>query len=280
MRKPRIFIASAVESLDVADAINVNLDHQAEVTVWKHGFNLSQNTIDSLVKMAESVDFAIFIFTPDDIAQIRDQQKHIVRDNVVFELGLFVGTLGKDRCFIVKPRDTDLHLPTDLLGLTPADYNGSRSDGNLEAAVNHPCVLMKKEVAKLGLLSQDLDIQTKPRRKVGYNYKLGDVEHRLLAKVLENYARFSDGVSVWSVFNEMKGVDQGILSLAAIKLERTGFLDKNIAFDREYNGSEYFAFSITADGIDYLLENEDLLHKANEKAKASTSNGFEDDIPF
>ena len=74
MRKPRIFIASAVESLDVADAFNVNLDHQAEVTVWKHGFNLSQSSIDSLVKMAESVDFAIFIFTPDDIAEIRDQQ--------------------------------------------------------------------------------------------------------------------------------------------------------------------------------------------------------------
>lgn len=64
MRKPRIFIASAVEALDVADAFNVNLDHQAEVTVWKNGFNLSQNTIDSLIKMAESVDFAIFILRP------------------------------------------------------------------------------------------------------------------------------------------------------------------------------------------------------------------------
>lgn len=268
MRKPRIFIASAVESLDVADAFNVNLDHQAEVTVWKHGFNLSQNTIDSLVKMAKSVDFAIFIFTPDDIAEIRNQQKYIVRDNVVFELGLFVGTLGKERCFIVKPRDTSLHLPTDLLGLTPADYNGERSDGNLEAAVNHPCVLIKKEVANLGLLSQDLNIQMKARRKVGYNYKLGNVEHRLLAKVLENYASCPDGVSVWSTFNDLKGVGSRILSLAAIKLERVGFLDKSIAIDHEYNGSEYYAFSITADGIDYLLENEELLHQANEKGKS------------
>ena len=96
MRKPRIFIASAVESLDVADAFNVNLDHQAEVTVWKNGFALSQNTIDNLVKMAGSVDFAIFIFTPDDVANIKDQTKPIVRDNVVFEMGLFVGTLGKE----------------------------------------------------------------------------------------------------------------------------------------------------------------------------------------
>ena len=49
MIKPRIFIASFVESLDVADAINVNLDHQAEVTVWKNGFKLSTDTIDSLI---------------------------------------------------------------------------------------------------------------------------------------------------------------------------------------------------------------------------------------
>lgn len=280
MRKPRIFIASAVESLDVADAFNLNLDHQAEVTVWKHGFNLSQNTIDSLVKMAESVDFAIFIFTPDDIAEIRNQQKHIVRDNVVFELGLFLGTLGKERCFIVKPRDTDLHLPTDLLGLTPADYNGERSDGNLEAAVNHPCVLIKKEVANLGLLSQDLNIPKKARRKVRCNYKLGDVEHRLLAKILESYASSPDGVSVWSAFNNHKGVEQSILSLAAIKLERVGFLDKNIAIDHEFNGNEYYAFSITADGIDYLLENEELLYKANERVSPPSAEAFDDDISF
>lgn len=259
-RKPRIFIASAVESLDVADAFNVNLDHQAEVTVWKYGFQLSQSSIDSLVKMAESVDFAIFIFTPDDVATIRDQEKSIVRDNVVFELGLFTGTLGKERCFIVKPRDVDLHLPTDLLGLTPADYNGERSDGNLEAAVNHPCVLIKKEISELGLVSQDLAIQKKTRRKIGYNYQLGDVEHRLLAKVLESYASSPDGVSAWNTFGELEGVEQGILSLAAIKLERMGFLDKSISNDGQY---EFYAFSITADGIDYLLENEDLLHKAN-----------------
>ncbi|MFB4370682.1 MULTISPECIES: TIR domain-containing protein [unclassified Pseudomonas] len=95
MRKPRIFIASAAESLDVADAFNVNLDHQAEVTVWKHGFSLSQNTIDSLIKISNSVDFAIFIFTPDDITNIRNNERNVTRDNVVFELGLFTGSLGK-----------------------------------------------------------------------------------------------------------------------------------------------------------------------------------------
>jgi hypothetical protein len=274
VRKPRIFIASSVESLDVADAINVNLEHQAEVTVWKNGFKLSSTSIDSLVEKSTIMDFAIFIFTPDDLATIRDQSKYIVRDNVLFELGLFTGTLGKDRCFIVKPRDVELHFPTDLLGLSPADYDADRSDRDLTSAVNYPCVLIKKQVAEIGLISQDVEIQKKRRKKTGYDYKLGDVEHRLLAKILKSYAGAPNGVSVWSTFNSLQGVEDGELALAAIKLERLGYIEKGIDADMDH---EFYTFTMTADGVDYLLENEHLLKKANSAAPAPD---FDDDIPF
>ena len=275
MRKPRIFVASSSESLDVADAINVNLEHQAEVTVWKNGFKLSSSSIDSLVEKSAIMDFAIFVFTPDDIATIRDQSKYIVRDNVLFELGLFTGALGKERCFIIKPRDVELHFPTDLLGLTPADYDGNRSDGDLMSAINYPCVLIKKQVAEVGLVSQDVGIQKKRRKKTGYNYKLGDIEHRLLAKILESYAGAPNGVSVWSAFNSLKGVEEGELALAAIKLERLGYIEKGIDSDMDH---EFYTFTMTADGVDYLLENENLLKKAN--STVPTTNKFDDDIPF
>lgn len=282
MRKPRIFIASSVESLDVADAINVNLEHQAEVTVWKNGFKLSSTNIDSLVEKSTIMDFAIFIFTPDDLATIRDQSMYIVRDNVLFELGLFTGTLGKDRCFIVKPRDVELHFPTDLLGLSPADYDGDRSDGDLTSAVNYPCVLIKKQVAEVGLICQDVEIQKKRRKKTGYNYKLGDVEHRLLAKILEGYAGAPNGVSVWSAFNSLKGVEHGELALAAIKLERLGYIERGI--DSDMN-EEFYTFTMTADGVDYILENEERLKKANTftpkpKPTPTPTPNFDDDIPF
>lgn len=260
MRKPRIFIASAAESLNVADAINVNLDHSAEVTVWKHGFSLSNSSIDSLIQKASSVDFAIFVFTPDDISTIRSQEKSVVRDNVVFELGLFIGTLGKERCFIVKPRDTDLHLPTDLLGLTPADYNGSRSDRDLEAAVNPTCALIRKEIEKLGLISQPLSsavISPNPRQVL---HSISATDNIVLAKLLESYNLSADGTPAHTLMEGLRHYSPPSVSISIIKLQRAGFIEKSITQEQQY---EYYSFSITHDGMDYILENEDLFSNIN-----------------
>jgi len=278
MRKPRIFIASSVESLDVADAININLDHQAEVTIWRNGtFKLSTGSIDSLVEKAKSVDFAIFIFTPDDLSVIRDQSKYVVRDNVLFELGLFIGTLEKNRCFLVKPRDVDLHFPTDLLGLTPADYEANRSDGDLASAVNHPCILIKKEIASLGTLSQ-VEHATKAKRiPAAYDYKVGDIEHQLLAEVLESYTESPNGVPVCTAFHNMKNQNKGRLSLAAIKLERIGYIEKGMDVDQNH---EFYTFIITADGIDYMLENEWLYDDAPSTEVPEYTGVLDDNVPF
>ena len=149
MRKPRVFLASSVEGLDVASAINESLDYDTEIVHWKDGFSLSSYTIDSLMEKARTVDFAIFVFTPDDVSTIREQSHIVVRDNVLFELGLFIGSLTKERCFIIKPRGVNLHFPTDLLGLTPADFDGNRSDNDLTQAVNAACSKVKKEILRL-----------------------------------------------------------------------------------------------------------------------------------
>jgi hypothetical protein len=280
MRKPRIFIASSVESLDVADAININLDRQAEVTIWRNGtFKLSTSSIDSLVQKAKSVDFAIFIFTPDDLSLIRDQSKYVVRDNVLFELGLFIGTLEKNRCFLVKPRDVDLHFPTDLLGLTPVDYEANRSDGDLASAVNHPCILIKKELASLGVLSQVESTNITKKVLAAYNYKMGDIEHQLLAKVLESYTESPNGVPVWTAFNNITNQSKGRLSLAAIKLERIGYIEKGMDVDQDH---EFYTFIITADGIDYMLENEHLYDDAPPLSTKEPEyiGALDDSVPF
>ena len=199
-----MFVASSVESLPVADAINVNFDRQAEVTVWKHGFQLSTDSIASLLFRARASDFAIFVFTPDDVTSIRRQEHSTVRDNVLFELGLFIGSLGKERCFIVKPRDADLHIPTDLLGLTPADYEATRSDGNLAAAVNAPCALITKQVEELGILSPAVRKATALRGKPKYSYVIGPSEQLMMMKVLEHSVADPNRAPIGWLLNQEK----------------------------------------------------------------------------
>lgn len=152
--KPKLFIGSSVESLDVAYAAQENLDHEAEVTVWNQGiFDLSKFTIESLVEILEEFDFALFIFSPDDIIKIRGSNFQSVRDNVVFELGLFIGRIGRERSFIIIPRGVDdLRIPTDLLGITPATFEPSRQDSNIVAALGPACNRVRKAINKLGHL--------------------------------------------------------------------------------------------------------------------------------
>jgi hypothetical protein len=60
-------------------------------------------------------------------------------------LGLFVGVLGRRNSFILLPRGSeDLHLPSDLAGVVPLEYDPHRQDGNLNAAVGPACNKIKK----------------------------------------------------------------------------------------------------------------------------------------
>ncbi len=96
MTKPALFIASSVEGLAVADAINENLDHDVHCTLWRAGtFKLSSQTIDDLVKKSSTVDFAVFVFTPDDLVTIREKEHVTARDNVIFELGCSLARLAR-----------------------------------------------------------------------------------------------------------------------------------------------------------------------------------------
>ncbi|MBR9833466.1 DNA-binding protein [bacterium] len=156
--KPRIFIGSSVEGLSIAYAIQQNLTHNAEVTVWDQGvFELSQTTIESLVKILENSDFGVFVFSNDDIIKIRNEEKNSVRDNVLFEFGLFIGKLSRKRVFFVIPSDTELHLPTDLLGITPGKFDPNREDGSLQAATGPVSNQIREATKKLGRITSDDD---------------------------------------------------------------------------------------------------------------------------
>ncbi|MGH7453643.1 MAG: nucleotide-binding protein, partial [bacterium] len=120
MEKPTLFIGSSSEGLEVARAIEYQLKDDGEVTIWNEGiFGLSLGTLESLVNAIERFDFAILVLTPDDLIVSRDISIQAPRDNVMFELGLFIGRLGRSRTFIVCDGDNkNMRLPSDLAGVT------------------------------------------------------------------------------------------------------------------------------------------------------------------
>lgn len=157
--KPRMFIASSAEHLDLAYAVQEGLEHDVEATVWSQGvFALSRTAMASLIDTLDESDFGLFVLAPSDVTEIRNTSKQTVRDNVIFELGLFIGRLGSDRCFLIVPRGVeDLHLPTDLLGLTPANFDPDRQDGNMVAALGPACNRIRKAVRRLGTVAPPLE---------------------------------------------------------------------------------------------------------------------------
>jgi hypothetical protein len=110
-------------------------------------FELSDNALDNLIKAVSDCDFAVFVFQPDDIVRIRDQERRMARDNVVFEFGLFVGGLGKERVFYLVPKGSDgMRLPTDLIGVSPGYYEPPDKPEDLLPALGPFCNRVRRQI--------------------------------------------------------------------------------------------------------------------------------------
>ena len=153
MTLPKVFIASSSEGLDVVKAVRglllEELRESAEISPWTREFELTATYIESLERASLEADFAILVLTPDDVTTSHDAEKLSPRDNVVFELGLFIGSLGRERCFIVHEQRADLKLPTDLLGVKAATFKRPAA-GDLKAALDRPCFLISERITNLG----------------------------------------------------------------------------------------------------------------------------------
>ena len=126
MDKPRIFLGSSGKQQKLLQALTRGLEDVAHVEPWTTSFNPGTTTLERLLELAHEVDFAAFAFARDDwtthstSAPPAESGQASPRDNVVFEAGLFGGTLGMRRTFILHADGTK--LPSDLLGLTCVRY--------------------------------------------------------------------------------------------------------------------------------------------------------------
>lgn len=155
MSKPSLFIGSSSEGLEVAREVELHLQDVAEVTIWNEGlgiFKLGNSYLESLINSLDNFDFAILILTPDDLVTSRDISSQGPRDNVMFELGLFMGRLGRSRTFVIYDSDKEIKIPSDLSGIHTATFHSKRVVENLTAALSPACTLIRKTIKSLGIL--------------------------------------------------------------------------------------------------------------------------------
>ena len=148
--KPTLFVGSSSENLEIAYAAQKNLEDVAEVVVWKQGiFELTKSYLESLLEALEDTEFGLFVFGADDVVRIRGAEMSVTRDNVVFELGLFIGRLGRDRNFILVSKDSaDFRLPSDLLGVSTATFQPPSRPDRLQAALGPACYDIRQAIRK------------------------------------------------------------------------------------------------------------------------------------
>jgi len=139
-RKAAVFIGSSTEGLEIARAIQIQLGDVATAETWKDGvFGLTLSILEALVQGLPRFDFGVFVLTPDDLLESRGIGQKVARDNVLIELGLFIGQLGRERTYLVHARDEQIRIPSDLAGISFATFAMPAENGNLLAAVAPAC---------------------------------------------------------------------------------------------------------------------------------------------
>lgn len=150
VKRPSVFIGSSKEGLIIAEALQANMDEYCEVTLWSQGaFGLGEGNLEALVRLKHEFDFAILVLTADDLTVSRGKPLNSPRDNVLLELGLFIGSIGRDRTFAIYDRTAPIKLPSDLAGVSLVAYS-PHSSGNYQSALGGPCFHLKQAIKHLG----------------------------------------------------------------------------------------------------------------------------------
>jgi CRP/FNR family transcriptional regulator, cyclic AMP receptor protein len=147
----RLFIISSAEALPIAREIQKAFEHDPiNVVIWTDGvFKISNYTLQTLEDEVDRSDFAVAIAHSDDLTAFRGQNWPSPRDNVIFELGLFMGRLGRSRALLMEPREEKIKLPSDLAGVTTIPYRFENGE-NAAALLGPACSRLRDHIITLG----------------------------------------------------------------------------------------------------------------------------------
>ena len=150
--RTRVFLISSGEAVEIARAVHTALSYDDfDVIPWNEGvFRATSYTLKTLEDEVDKADFAIAIAHGDDTVESRGADWPAPRDNVIFELGLFMGRLGVDRAILMEPRDEKVKLPSDLAGVTTITYRFDPVDRDRAAKLAPACNRLRDYIVDRG----------------------------------------------------------------------------------------------------------------------------------
>ncbi|WP_159451892.1 TIR domain-containing protein [Hymenobacter roseosalivarius] len=143
LRAARTTLSTALKAID-AESRNVFIVHGREEAMRKdtqatlHRFgidgivlseeiNKGQTIIEKFDRVAKECGYAVVLFSPDDIGGLKTTGKTVptlsprARQNVILELGYFVGLLGRDKVFVLVAGNVE--QPSDFHGVVYQTYD-------------------------------------------------------------------------------------------------------------------------------------------------------------
>jgi predicted nucleotide-binding protein len=213
MSKPRVFIGCSSEGKKLAGVVQNKLSDVADCKIWNqiHG-NSNQTTLEWILddilttEPGKRYDFAILVFTADDKTDFRGEEKFAPRDNVLFELGLCMATLGRNRTFIIFNSQENIKTPSDLLSARNYQFKSPKAvnDMSIDELDNlidlaNAC---EKIEAEIRIRGKFLPVEERLELELGAMYRIvnaittpafPDIKRRFIEKL--NNKKFNEAFS-------------------------------------------------------------------------------------
>lgn len=164
--KRKLFIGSSSEGLTIAKQLKEKVDLTCgdwiESSIWDEGsvFSLNNDALDSLIKASRKFDYGVLVATKDDVSKSRGVKNRVPRDNVMFEMGMFLGSLGLTRAFLLV--EDGGKLPTDYNGVTVPYFQKNKPDSIINA--------MDKIIEAFNLTKSSYNLKPMPSAALALGY--------------------------------------------------------------------------------------------------------------
>lgn len=126
VQRKKVFVVHGHNEKSLSKTKNFLNELQLEPVVLREQPNQGQTIIEKLEKFSQVV-FAVVLLTPDDIGGSKsgshEKQHFRARQNVILELGFFLGKLGRQRVCVLYSHGVE--IPSDYQGVLYVEFDES-----------------------------------------------------------------------------------------------------------------------------------------------------------